>query len=383
MGLISKTVKVKWNSKNKKYYEELGYVYTNWKDEFEVKIEDLTNGSNVKVECVCDNCKKKKVLPYKKYNRYKKEELYFCNSCVKILFGAEKHRETRLKNGKNSFAQYLIEEYGDNALELYWDYDKNTVDPWSINKGSQKKIWIKCQEKDYHGSYEISCNNFVNGYRCPYCRNYKVHPNDSLGQYIIDNYGEEFLWKIWSNKNEISPFEVAPHSNKKYWWNCPEDKHEPFERSCDKSVMSEFRCPECIEERKESLIEEKTRLYLEELGYTVLTEHNCSIKPINPKTGHYLPFDNEVILENGKHLIIEVHGGQHYNVKYYKTKCKLSKEDAEKSLHQRKLYDRYKRIKCIQSGYEYLELPYTAFDKGSKKYKKIIDNKIKEILNKK
>ena len=49
-------------------------------------------------------------------------------------------------------------------------------------------------------------------------------------------------------------------------------------------------------------------------------------------------------------------------------------------LHQRKLYDRYKRIKCIQSGCEYLEIPYTAFDK-KETYKKLIDNKIKEILD--
>ena len=56
MGLISKTVKVRWSRSNKKYYEELGYAFTKMSDEFEVKVEDLTKGSNVKVECICDNC---------------------------------------------------------------------------------------------------------------------------------------------------------------------------------------------------------------------------------------------------------------------------------------------------------------------------------------
>ena len=55
MGLVSKTAKVKWNASNKKYYESLGYIYTKMGDEFEVRIEDLTKGSHVKVDCLCDN----------------------------------------------------------------------------------------------------------------------------------------------------------------------------------------------------------------------------------------------------------------------------------------------------------------------------------------
>lgn len=41
MGLISKTVMVRWHSINKKWYESKGYIYTKYKDEFEVKVEDL------------------------------------------------------------------------------------------------------------------------------------------------------------------------------------------------------------------------------------------------------------------------------------------------------------------------------------------------------
>ena len=129
------------------------------------------------------------------------------------------------------------------------------------------------------------------------------------------------------------------------------------------------------------MIEEKTRLYLEELGYKVLTEHNCTIRPVNPKTKQPLPFDNEIILENEKHLIIEVHGGQHYNCGFYETRYKCDKEEAEVLYYKRKLYDRYKRIKCIQMGYNYLELPYWTFNEDNR-YKKLIDNKIKEIVDK-
>ena len=457
MGLISKTVKVKWNATIKKYYEALGYIYTKMGDEFEVDIKDLQKGSNAKVKCICDNCGHNLNPSFNDYNKkiVKENGKTYCNKCARKLYGGENARKTKLKNSKsfydwclennrqdildrwdydlngcspkdisysthrkmwfkcnryskhkselksvhhfvsghegcmdckqcNSVAQYILDSFSNKKLEEVWDYEKNgDLDPWNISRGNGKKCWFICQEKDYHGSYKMGCNNFsLQHQRCPYCSNNhgKVHPLDSLGQYVIDNCGEEFLWKIWSDKNKKSPFEYTVGTQQKVWWNCPDEKHEEFLRGCANSVKYEFRCPKCVEEREESMYEEKTRLYLQELGYKVLTEHNCTIRPINPKTKRVLPLDNEIILENDKHLIIEVHGEQHYDTHLYETRYNCSNEEADKMLHQRKLYDRYKRIKCIQSGYEYLEIPYTAFDK-KETYKKLIDNKIKEILD--
>ena len=103
---------------------------------------------------------------------------------------------------------------------------------------------------------------------------------------------------------------------------------------------------------------------------------DCSLIPINPKTGHYLPYDNEIVLKNGVHLIIEVNGAQHYKTGF---KFKQSQEVLEKILYQRKLYDRYKRIYCKIHGYEYLELSYKYFKNDH--FKNVINTKIKEILN--
>ena len=81
-------------------------------------------------------------------------------------------------------------------------------------------------------------------------------------------------------------------------------------------------------------------------------------------------------------MIIEDHGEQHYDIHLYENRYNYTKDKAKYKLHERKLYDRYKRIKCIQVGYEYLEIPYTAFDKKDS-YKKLINNKIKEIVKNK
>ena len=245
-------VKVKWNPSNKKYYEELGYTYTKMGEEFEVKVEDLTKSSKVEVLCCCDSCNKELKWKYQSYNKYVKEEgKTYCRKCAMKLYGIEHYRKSRSNNIKKSFAQWLIEEYGDNALELYWDYNKNTVDPWKISyRTSRIKIWIKCQEKYYHGSYEINCANFSSGHRCPYCSSRKIHPLDSLKQSIINEYGEEFFNIVWSDKNTIDPINLKPNSFIECWWNCPKGKHKPFKRSCSESKEAKYRCPNCYEPLK-------------------------------------------------------------------------------------------------------------------------------------
>jgi hypothetical protein len=54
--LLSKVVKLKWNVKNRKHYEDLGYVFTRYGDEFDVSVEDLTSASKAVVEVECDFC---------------------------------------------------------------------------------------------------------------------------------------------------------------------------------------------------------------------------------------------------------------------------------------------------------------------------------------
>lgn len=365
MGLITKTAKVKWHSSTKKYYESLGYIFTKMGDEFEVKVEDLTEGSHVKIECFCDNCGQKLECIYYNYKRRLRDGKTYCNHCGILIFGVEKTNKIKLKNSK-SFYDWCIENSREDLL-LRWDYELNKCSPNEVCYSSNKKYWFKCLDNPKHKSELKNLSNITTGQQksseCKQCK--------SIGQYIINIFGEEFLWKVWSDKNEKSPFEINCFYNKKVWWNCPDNKHEPYERSCSNSIKYEFRCPKCVEELRNSVIEEKTKIYLEELGYEVKTEYNCSIKIINPKTNYPLPLDNEIELENEKHLIIEVHGKQHYKIDTYTR--------TEEELHQRKLYDRYKRIKCIQAGYEYLEIPYTAFNK-EETYKKLINNKIKEIL---
>ena len=275
--------------------------------------------------------------------------------------------------GCNSFGQYLLDCYGDDALIKYWDWDKNEgVNPFQIKKCCHKDIWIYCQDKSYHESYSIKCNRFVHGERCPYCHSLKVHRFDSLGWL----YPEVF--NIWSDNNVKSPYDYTPQSHYRAIWIC-NNGHDLYRRSIKESYDANFRCSECVREHDESYLQERVRLYVENKYsyYKLLHEWNCTLVPHNPKNNYSLPFDNELIIGN-KHLIIEVNGEQHYETISYGSIWNKKGLTPEQQLHKRKLYDRYKRYVAFCNGYFYIAIPYWDINKVSN-YKSIIDNKIKEI----
>ena len=279
-----------------------------------------------------------------------------------------------------SFAQWGYDNICEDFLEKYWDYEKNTVSPWKISYGENSaKIWIKCKniDKQHHGSYETICSSFSNmNARCPYCDGKKVHILDSLGTLYPQ------VLDIWSDKNEKTPYEYTPKSTRKVYWKCTDSKHKDYHRSIHSSNNYEFRCPECIQERDESFLQEKVRLYLESLNIgDILHEHKCTIVPKNPKTkkgNNTLPFDNEI---RELKLVIEVMGLQHYQIGgYINQQAKHNGTTPGYELHMQKVRDRYKKFIAYKQGYEYLAIPYWT-DNKSKDYKTLIDDKIKEILH--
>ena len=273
-------------------------------------------------------------------------------------------------NQCNSFAQYLINLYGDNALNLYWDYDKNILNPWEISYGSNiKKVWLKCQEKDYH-SYDILCYSFVAGNRCLYCASKKVHLLDSLGTLYPQ------VLDIWSNKNKISPYEYPPKSHQYVYWKCPEGKHEDYYRSIDSSNNHNFRCPECNNSKGEEMIS----INLINKGFVKISqeEFNKLIDNNKYNKNYYIPqmkYDGLVGLGNGllsydfyipklNHLI-EYQGEMHER---FIRGIHKSIKDFEKQQE----HDRRKKEYAQIHNINLLEIWYWDFDK----IEKILDTKL-------
>jgi len=271
-----------------------------------------------------------------------KNEMIACNKC-------------------NSFAQRGIDDFGDNFLEKYWDYD-NVVDPWEISYGSNKKVLIICQIKDYHESYSISCSHFTDGKRCSYCAKTKVHPLDSLGKILEDKN----LLSIWSIGNNKSPYLYAPNSHKRFLWVCSEGKHNDYYRSAYESNDADFRCPECQYSKGEGVINN----YLRDDDWIKIAQDDYDkLFDVDKYSNTYFipqkTFDGLVGLGGGLlsydfylpqyNLLIEYQGEQHERyIKYFHK----SIEDFEKQVE----HDRRKKEYAQQNGYNFLEIWYWDFD---------------------
>lgn len=274
---------------------------------------------------------------------------------------------------KESFAQWCVDNIDYDFINKYWS-NKNTIDPYQLAYKSNKKVYIKCQDKDYHGSYLITPSDFTNGVRCSYCHMRKVHKNDSLGA----KYPKSL--SVWSDVNEDTPFEIAPKSDKKRWFKCENNIHGDYLSTISRANNRNFECPKCHQDSVDSYLQKKVDDYIyNNYQFVYNKEYDCSLICVNPDTGYILPYDRELIIDD-KHLLLEIQGKQHYEI------CLLTKHDAkergistEESFELLKYRDNLKKEFALSNGYEFLEIPYYTSDNES--YKTLIDQKISYILS--
>lgn len=228
------------NHELKIYERGDNYIYIGTYERYEKTIDkDIVNKNSDYVRIKCPYCDKEYDIKLSSFVSGNKSKCKFC--CNEY---------------KNSFAYYVQQELKE-PLNKYWDWEKNTVNPYHISKGKHIKVWIKCDRVDYHGSYSIYTNSFLQGSRCGYCNpfaSHKVHPKDSFAQYHIDNTDPNFLEKYWSDKNTLNPWELAPRSTKKVWIKCQEkDYHGDYKVSCAHFTGSDdvkpTRCPQCSSQK--------------------------------------------------------------------------------------------------------------------------------------
>lgn len=274
----------------------------------------------------------------------------------------------------DSFGQWGIDNIDKDFLNKYWDYDKNKVDPMTLAKYSKTKIYIKCQNKDYHGSYPTYPGEFIDNNRCPLCSRRSLHPFDSLGTLRPESLS------AWSDLNKDTPFDIAPKSNQRRWFKCQNNKHKDYKSMVGRANNRNFECPKCHSEQDYSYLQNMVNYYIQNnYSYEYLTEYDCTLECINPSTGYILPYDGEIIIGD-KHLLIEVQGKQHYDI------CLITKKGAlkrgvspEKEFELQQYRDNIKKECALQNGYEFLEIPYTSeYDES---YKTLIDEAINKILS--
>ena len=146
----------------------------------------------------------------------------------------------------HSLAQVVINSFGEEYFLKHWHPD-NALDPWSIPAYSSNgsiKVKIQCDKKSYH-VYDQVPASFSKGVGCPYCINRKVHPLDSVGAMFPEMLGR------WSEKNDKTPYDYAPHSEEKVWFICPNGIHDDYLQRISNAATYGFTCRQCENERAE------------------------------------------------------------------------------------------------------------------------------------
>lgn len=123
---------------------------------------------------------------------------------------------------KYSFAEWCKDNDRQDYLDL-WDYELNQIRPEDIAFKSGKKCYFKCP-RGIHESEPRRLLDIVRHNLKPYC--FKCN---SLGQYMIDNLGEESIRLYWSDKNTKSPFEISRCSKENVWIKCTNISHPDYQ----------------------------------------------------------------------------------------------------------------------------------------------------------
>ena len=111
--IIDNTVKIKWNARNVKRLQNLGYTYTKINDEVDVKIEDLSNGSNALIHIKCDYCGTIFTRTYDTHMRLSKKDIIHKDCCGNTEC-------TTLKSEETIRAKYNVSS----VRKLEWVNDK-------------------------------------------------------------------------------------------------------------------------------------------------------------------------------------------------------------------------------------------------------------------
>ena len=94
----------------------------------------------------------------------------------------------------------------------------NNVTPYTVSKGSNRKVWWICNKGH---EFQSTIWNRANNTQCPYCINQKVCDDNCLAT-VNPELAKE--WHPVKNGN-LTPKEVTCGSGKKVWWICKKD-HE-------------------------------------------------------------------------------------------------------------------------------------------------------------
>lgn len=348
--LLSETVEVKWNGRNRKHYESLGYKWTKQGDDFTVKVEHLTSGSCVRIDARCDYC-----------------GIDFSTTWQIFLRGRERAGELRKDACGNGTCQAMKRsEIRDGYYTTVADVPNllnewcptNNVDPSRVLANSHVKYKWKCSVDNSHSWKASVASRTSMKSNCPYCAGMTEARFNRYNEPLSVTHVE--LAKEWSSLNEKKSDEVTAGSEYRAKWKCGEG------HTWVAAVYNRMKgngCPICNESKGERLVAN----LLDSWGVEYAREYTFP-KLLGTADGE-LRYDFAIFLNETLVALIEVDGEFHRRNVY-------GGKEGEELLRQQKTHDELKDLYAHTNDIPLHRVEYDAGaikDSDIKKLKTFVD----------
>lgn len=186
-------VTLKWNSKIKRHYVELGYHFTAMGEEFNVSVSDLTRASVARVIIICDYCNEEYDTKYNNYIVIKEKETIHKDSCKKckdiklVESNLNKYgvtSTTKLKKVRAKQIETLYENYGvvnpmESAKIRAKLKEANILkygEEFTINNSEIRKKTIETNIQKYGVKYPFQSEEIMNKVKLTHLKKYGSNP---------------------------------------------------------------------------------------------------------------------------------------------------------------------------------------------------------------
>lgn len=171
------------------------------------------------------------------------------------------------KKGINDLETWCKQNNREDILSL-WSEENGSLKPCDVYYRGKERVWWECPTCGYKWQTFV-VSKIVSKYSCPQCAREKVllksHKKQLEKSGTLESKRPDLVSEWNYERNELTPSDYAPQSNKRVWWICRKG-HE-----WRASINSRFRgvgCPKCNKEKGTSFPEQTIFFYLSKVTKT-------------------------------------------------------------------------------------------------------------------
>jgi hypothetical protein len=211
--------------------------------------------------------------------------------------------------------------FASHPRSMYWDSrpGKNQgKSPHDVFKSGVHRADFICDGCNHE--FQSKCNSVSTGFWCPYCAGQKRCVDkecDMCANRKLSSHPAAKYWSCDLNPSNITPDQISlTNGRDKWWFNCENGVHPPYQRDAS-HIRRNQMCSECS-------CTHKTELMVCEELHNAEIPYSREFAPQWCRTGVFNSFPRFDVCIDGKKLLIEIDGEQHF-VEKWKFGCPIKR----------------------------------------------------------